>query len=355
MATAVELPQFGTTVAECIITRWVKQKGDAVAAGELVAEIETDKTTFEITAPVAGTMLETFFDEGAVVPVFTRICVIGVDGESADGFRPGHRSGGASAPPYEGGREASAPPRRQGAWTPKPRTFNRPPQERTPSRATRTRAIVAHRMRESLATTAQYTLHSSANATALLAAREQAKQEAPTAAITISDLVAYCTIQALRETPAMNAEFVDGQLRMHEEIHLGFACDTERGLRVPVVHNAHALSLLELSSRMKTLGTRAVDGTISPDDLRGGTFTITNLGSLGIETFTPVINTPQVAILGVGAIQPRPVRTVTGVEFADTILLSLTCDHQVIDGAPGARFLRTLRKYIETVDTDVFD
>jgi pyruvate dehydrogenase E2 component (dihydrolipoamide acetyltransferase) len=208
-------------------------------------------------------------------------------------------------------------------------------------------------MRESLATTAQYTLHSSANATALLAARAQAKRHDASAGITVSDLVAYCTIQALRETPAMNAEFVAGQIKTHHDVHLGFACDTDRGLLVPVVHHAHTLPLGELSVRMRTLGKQAVDGTISPDDLRGGTFTISNLGSLGVEAFTPVINPPQVAILGVGAIQPRPLRTPTGVEFVDTIALSLTCDHQVIDGAPGARFLQALRRHIETIGTHV--
>src|SRR5918994_7580161 len=111
MATPIELPQFGTTVEECIITRWVKQKGDAVAAGDLVAEIETDKTTFEITAPVDGTVLDTFFAEGAVVPVFTKICVIGDASENAEAFRPGassapsgHRSGGGFFPPPRLGR-----------------------------------------------------------------------------------------------------------------------------------------------------------------------------------------------------------------------------------------------------------
>ena len=355
MATPVELPQFGTTVEECIITRWVKQKGDAVAAGDLVAEIETDKTTFEVTAPVGGTVLETFFAEGAVVPVFTKICVIGNAGESPDAFRPGALGGAEAAPLHDAPAAAQAPSRSggalappRGAWTPKPRNF-----ANTRKPVAGPRATIARRMRESLATTAQYTLHSSASAANLLAVRATAKADAAAPRITINDLVAYCTVQALRDAPEINAEYIDGEIKPHTDIHLGFACDTPRGLLVPIVRNAHALSLRELASRMESLAQQAVDGTISPDDLSGGTFTISNLGALGIEAFTPVINPPQVAILGVGAIHPRPIRRGSTVEFIDTIALSLTCDHQVVDGAPGARFLRTVREKLETVGEDV--
>jgi pyruvate dehydrogenase E2 component (dihydrolipoyllysine-residue acetyltransferase) len=124
---------------------------------------------------------------------------------------------------------------------------------------------------------------------------------------------------------------------------------------VPVIRDAHALALGDLAARMRALAAQAVAGKISPDDLSGGTFTISNLGGLGVEMFTPVINPPQVAILGVGAIHPRPVRNGATVDFVDAIGLSLTCDHQVIDGAPGARFLRTLREKIESVETLVAD
>jgi pyruvate dehydrogenase E2 component (dihydrolipoamide acetyltransferase) len=237
------------------------------------------------------------------------------------------------------------------AWTPRGRNLAARP------RAVKAgaRAVIAQRMRESLASTAQYTLHSSANASGLLAVRAAARAETRTSAISLNDLVAYCTVQALRETPAVNAEYIDGEIRTHTEIHLGFACDTPRGLLVPVVRHAHALTLRDLAERMKALGAQAVAGTIAPDDLHGGTFTISNLGSLGVETFTPVINPPQVAILGVGAILARPVRQGGSVDFVDTIALSLTCDHQVVDGAPGARFLRSVVEKIETVESLVSD
>jgi len=183
-------------------------------------------------------------------------------------------------------------------------------------------------MREAMSTTAQYTLHSSADATGLLAARARLKP----APININDLVAFCTVRVLARFPALNIN--------EPEIHLGFACDTPRGLLVPVVRGAHALPLAELAARMKTLAAQAVDGKLSPDDMAGGTFTISNLGPFGIESFTPILTPPQVAILGVGAIQLKPVRRDGKVEFIDSIALSLTCDHQFIDGAPGARFLQ---------------
>jgi pyruvate dehydrogenase E2 component (dihydrolipoamide acetyltransferase) len=172
--------------------------------------------------------------------------------------------------------------------------------------------------------------------------------------ISIDVLVTFCTIRALLETPDLNAELIDGAIVRHRAIHVGFACDTPRGLLVPVVRDAQDLSIGALARRMNELAAVAIDGTISPDALSGGTFTISNLGSLGVEWITPVIVPPQVAILGVGAIHAKPVRTGGGVDFIDAIALSLTCDHQAIDGAPGARFLGTLAEKIEHIEADTF-
>lgn len=224
------------------------------------------------------------------------------------------------------------------------------------ARPSGTRAIIARRLRESLASTAQYTLHASASAAGLLSLRAQIKKASATGRvpdITVNALVTFCTVRALLETPDLNAELIDGTIVRHQAVHMGFACDTPRGLLVPVVRDAHALSIGELARRMNDLAAQAVDGSISPDQLSGATFTISNLGGLGVEAFTPVINVPQVAILGVGAIQVKPVRTDGRLEFVDAIGLSLTCDHQVIDGAPGARFLRTLKEKIEYVEYDL--
>jgi pyruvate dehydrogenase E2 component (dihydrolipoyllysine-residue acetyltransferase) len=207
------------------------------------------------------------------------------------------------------------------------------------------RERIARRMRESLASTAQFTLNGSADARGLLAMRARNR------GININHLVTFCTIEALMDVPALNAEFIDGAIHEHADVHIGFACDTPRGLLVPVVRNAHLLCIDDLAERMQELAAKAVDETIAPDDLAGATFTISNLGSLGVEDFTPLLNPPQVAILGVGAIQLKPVRRNGQVEFIDAIGLSLTCDHQVIDGAPGARFLQVLKTKIEDVES----
>jgi pyruvate dehydrogenase E2 component (dihydrolipoamide acetyltransferase) len=164
-------------------------------------------------------------------------------------------------------------------------------------------------------------------------------------------MVLFCAVRALAKVPALNAEYIDGRICQHAEINIGFACDTERGLLVPVVKECQTLTLASLSARVHQLAEQAVQGTIAPDDLRGATFTVSNLGNLGIEFFTPILNPPQVAILGVNAIQLKAVRKEGGIEFIDSIGLSLTCDHQAIDGAPGARFLKILTQTIEQVDS----
>jgi len=389
MAVPVEVPKLGNSVEECIIGRWLKHPGDAVSAGDPVVEIETDKTTFEVTAPADGKLLATFFEEGAVVPVFTNFFVVGDAGESADAFRP--QAAGAvaaavavAAPEPVVVAAATAPavtgPMRM---SPRARRFaevhsfhpasvvgsgpggrileedmrklfeSRPKQPaRTAAPRSRLRETIARRMRESLATTAQYTMNASADAAGLLVMRARLKASAGTADVNINHLVTFCTIRALAEIPSLNAEFIDGKIQEHAAVHLGFACDTPKGLLVPVVRDAHSLSLPALAKRMRELTAGATAGTVCADDLTGATFTISNLGNLGIESFTPLLNPPQVAILGVNAVQLKAVRREGRVEFIDAIGFSLTCDHQAIDGAPGARFLQVLKAKIEGVEAE---
>jgi len=376
MAVPVEAPQLGNTVEECIVTRWCKQVNEAVSAGDVVVEIETDKATFEVPSPVDGILLAAFFEEGAIVPVFTNLFVIGEPGEDAESFRPVPKSTPDSAAPSTQAHpeQTAVAPVQGSTLSPRARRFasehgfhpleiaGSGPGGRVlekdlreqfflPSRLPGLREKIARRMRESLAATAQYTLHSSAGAAGLLAALGRIRAGNAGSDININDLVAFCTIKALMEAPDLNAWLEEGSLRRHQEIHLGFACDTPRGLLAPVIHRAHSLTIAELAARRKALTTEASQATISPDDLSGATFTISNLGSLGIESFTPLLNPPQVAILGVGAIRVIPVRRDGRIEFIDSIALSLTCDHQVIDGAPGARFLRLVKEKIENVES----
>jgi pyruvate dehydrogenase E2 component (dihydrolipoamide acetyltransferase) len=423
MATPIKMPQHGNTVEECILVRWIASKGSRVSTGEPIAEVETDKANVEIEAPVEGVLLETFFEEGALVPVLTNICVIGQPGEDVEPFRP--------APPASAAAKTAAPaeavqprplaepapvpvpapdPAAAGVLSPRARRFaeehdffpaslmgsgpggrvleadirelyessprvsslarqmirdgHRPRGSGAgaggmllardlldpPVRMSRIRETIARRMRDSLAGTAQYTMHASADASGLLAMRKKTKAAGGHADANVNDMVMFCTVRTLIEVPDINAELINGEIFRHTEIHLGFACDTDRGLLVPVVKDCRDLSLPELAARIHRLSDEAVRGVLSPDDMTGGTFTVSNLGGLGVEAFTPIVNPPQVAILGVNAIQLKPVHRDGEVLFVDHIGFSLTCDHQVIDGAPGARFLQKLKQNIENIE-----
>jgi pyruvate dehydrogenase E2 component (dihydrolipoamide acetyltransferase) len=396
MATPVEMPKLGNTVEDCLLSKWMKRKGDAVAAGDVIAEIETDKATFEVAAPAGGVLLETFFEEGSLVPVFANICAIGERGESVAEFAPkevGRTPSSARDPLVVLLPEAGDPAPERTFVSPRARRFAAEHSMSTegvrgsgpsgrileqdlrdvfysvprPSTLERLRAAdataavplssirekIARRMRESMAQTAQYTLHSSAEATALLALRGRIKArrvELGLPDINLNELVLFCAVKALLRMPQLNAEFKDGKVHQRDRVHLGFACDTDRGLMVPVIRDAHKLGMAELATSAKALAERAVKGNILPDDLGGATFTVSNLGALGIESFTPILNPPQVAILGVDSIELRLVRRHGKIEMVDRIGLSLTCDHQVIDGAPGARFLGVVRECIEDVE-----
>lgn len=213
------------------------------------------------------------------------------------------------------------------------------------------RKIIAQRLHDSLDSMAQYTLNAEADVSALLEIRKQIKSQREAlglANVNIGDMVVFATIRALLRHPEINAEFIDGSIRRHVAVHMGFACDTPRGLMVPVIHDAQTLSLGTLSARIRELASQAVEGSLNPDLLSGGTFTVSNLGAFGITTFTPVINAPQVGILGVGTTVPRPRRNDDGtVQYRDMLQLSLTLNHMVVDGAPGARFLQTLKAILE--------
>ena len=219
------------------------------------------------------------------------------------------------------------------------------------------RKVVAKRMMESLSSTAQLTLNTTANAAGILAMRKKVKNADEALGlnkITLNDLVCFAVSRTLLKYPVFNAHLEDGVLTEFEQVHLGFACDTPRGLFVPVIRSAQALGLKAFSDEAKRLASSAIDGSLSPEFLSGGTFTVSNVGSFGIETFTPVINLPQTAILGVGAITPRPVVAADGtIGVEQCLTLSLTIDHQVIDGADGARFLRDLVAAIENIDVTV--
>jgi len=216
------------------------------------------------------------------------------------------------------------------------------------------RKIIAERMKASLQSTAQLTFHGSAPAARILALRERFKGSDPAlglTGVTVGDLVMYAAARVVPQFPALNSHLLGGTLRTFERVHLGFAVDTPRGLLVPVIRDADTLSLAQLSAEAKRLAGACLGGAISPDDLAGATFTVSNLGALGVESFTPVLNAPEVGILGVSAVVPRAAAGPDGALLLEKRMgLSLTVDHQVIDGAPAARILQAFSAAIADVD-----
>lgn len=209
------------------------------------------------------------------------------------------------------------------------------------------RRAIARSMHASLSEMAQLTLNASFDATALFEYRKQLKAGAEAMGlgkISLNDMVMFAVSRVLLEHPTINATLTDSTMRLYKHANLGLAVDTERGLLVPTVFAADTLSLSELAAKNKAAAAKARDGALTPDEMSGGSFTITNLGSLGVESFTPVINPPQVAILGVCAIVNRLRDDGT---VYPAMGLSLTFDHRAVDGAPAAKFLKALCTALE--------
>ncbi len=215
------------------------------------------------------------------------------------------------------------------------------------------RKLIAERMLYSIQNSAQLTLNRTAEATALLSLREKYKNSKKYRLfnqVTINDMILYAVTKVISEHPALNSLLINDTIVYYKGLHLGFAVDTPRGLMVPVIRNAQNFNLLKLSEETKRLSSACLEKKIQPEELNGGTFTVTNLGSFGIETFSPVLNLPQTAILGVGNINLKPVEIHNDIKFIPHITLSLTINHQVIDGVTGARFLQDLALTISEIE-----
>jgi pyruvate dehydrogenase E2 component (dihydrolipoyllysine-residue acetyltransferase) len=264
----------------------------------------------------------------------------GIDaGLSADSRRPGGSAAGGSVPD-------------SGAGTTAPTATAKPDASYEEIPVTGIRKIIAERMLASLTSTAQFTMNTAADARRLLEYRKHLKssQRGDFQSISINDLVMFAVSRAMGDFPEMNATFSDGVIRRYASVNLGFAVDTDRGLMVPVITGANRLSLVQLAAEAHRLADACKTMKARPEDLSGATFSVTNLGAFGIQSFTPVLDPPQVGILGVGAIEPKPVIVDGSTTFVPSIGLSLTINHQIVDGAPGARFLKNLAGTIAEID-----
>ena len=211
------------------------------------------------------------------------------------------------------------------------------------------RRTIARHLLDSHHATAPVTLNASADATNLVNLRNQFKaaRAADVLVPSYTDFLVKLSAVALQRHPLLNARWEDEAVRLLPEVHVGVAVDTDAGLLVPVLRDVPSLTLKQVAARSRDLIGRARAGRLGADDLQGGTFTVTNLGAFGIDAFTPIINPPQCAVLGVGRIRREPVVLGEQVVVRDRVTLSLTFDHRIVDGAPAARFLQTLCGLIE--------
>ena len=207
------------------------------------------------------------------------------------------------------------------------------------------RARIAQRMRESVDTAAHVTIFTEVDATELVALRTRLKDDGIN--VSYNDLLVFIVARALRDHPALNATQVGDAIHYLEAIHIAVAVDTERGLLVPVIRDADKKGLAQIGAEFAALAQAAKEGRSQPDDLTGGTFTITNLGMYEVDGFTPIINPPQCAILGVGRIIEKPVGRDGQIVLRKMMVLSLSFDHRLVDGAPAARFLQQVKRLVE--------
>ncbi len=391
------MPKVGLTMTEGTITQWHKREGERVGKGELLFTFETEKSTLEYESPLEGVLARILVPVGQVTPCLAPVADIdrqspasiphapvsprarlrarelGIDIATVPASGPGgvvlerdvlactERQSGAAArttPVAQraaaelgvdlaavkgsgpGGRitredvDRAAESRRQ---PPSP-----PPnlQALTPARR-----ITAQRTAESARTAPHVTLTTEADATALVSAREQLIAELGEK-VSYNALLVAIAARALKEHPQLNASWAEGGIALHNHIAIGVAVDTPRGLYVPVVPDASS-PLVQIHRVLTELLARTLAGTAGNDDFSGGTFTITNLGMYEIDAFTPIVNQPQCAILGVGRIAGKPVARGEQVVVRQMMTLSLSFDHRVVDGAPAAQFLQRIKALIE--------
>jgi pyruvate dehydrogenase E2 component (dihydrolipoamide acetyltransferase) len=344
--------QEGTVVA------WRKHEGDAVEAGEVIAEIEAAKATEELTAPEAGVLSRIVVPEGMTVPVRELLAVLSSGTESpadpgagASQITPRARRLARETGVDLAGVRGTGPGGRiteddvRAAGTPEPaRTVDRAPTGRSSMRAT-----IARRMYQSLQTMAQVTLVTTADITDLIAYRHQLKRRPRPGHI---DMLLKAVTLALGRHPGLNATMDGDTVVVHPHVHIGIATAVPDGIVVPVVRDADSKSLDEIAAEASAAIARVRNGTFGIHDVSGSTFTVTSLGANGIDAFTPIINPPEAAILGVGRIVDAPTRGPgDSVVWRKSVTLSLTIDHRVIDGLPGAAFLGTVGSLLGSPQT----
>ena len=397
MAFELFVPRLGWDMEEGTFTGWLKKDGETVKEGEPVFLVESEKAEQEVESLESG-ILRIPADgpqPGDVLPVGTLIGYLVEPGEEA----PSSVKSVSAAPSMPESAGAKADPVRTGAAVPTPAEKPREERAARPSISPRAKRIakelgvdwkkvqgmgregriveediraaatgsaaatgeappapvgrlrkrIAERVSESAHSTAPVTLTTEADATNLVSRRDELKASVSGGAVapTYTDLLVKLTATALEKHPLLNAYWENEQIRVLDDIHIAIAVDTEEGLLAPVLRDANKKSIEQIAEESRSLAEKARARKLDRDSLQGGTFTITNLGTYGIDAFTPIINLPQCAILGVGAIRLKPAVYEGQLAARHMVSLSLTFDHRIVDGAPAAAFLKTVRELIE--------
>ncbi len=411
MATRLDMPQLGLTMEKGTILQWLRAEGEMVQKGQPVVLIQTEKVEYEVEAPAAGTLLKLVAKEGTELPVGGLMGILGQPGEDVAAVLAGAQAPAEPRAGYPtkglGGREPSPiaevmPPARgpgerikispvakklaqehgidiasltatgpegrivredvERAIATKSRESHpalragypgsREEQKAVPEviPLSGIRKVIFDRMGQSWREAARVTLFADADMTELVTLRQARLADwerkfgiKPS----YSDLIHMAVARALREEPRINCR-LDGQaVRIRKEVNLAFAVDLGEGLVAVVIRDADKKSLGDLAKAARDLADRARSGRLAPDDMADGTFTVTNLGTVGVESFTPIINPPQAGILGVGKIMEKPVVLNGGIHIRSLMTLSLVFDHRLIDGAPAARFLAKVKELLE--------
>ncbi len=399
MAHAVRMPKPGQMTEECVLSLWLKREGDVVAKGDVLFEIETDKSTMEVESFHDGVLLQRLVAEGATVPVNSVCAWIGAPGEEVPAGEAPEPSASTLAPepavtprqglpgvPIVSNASVATPPvetpSRRLAISPRAsrlaaeagldaravtgtgpdgRIVERDVRSAIASRAdsaapasdedeaprplSRTRRVIAERLTRSVTTIPSFSVTVAVDVTRLLALRDDLKADGTH--LTLTDFVATATAQTLVEFPDVNSR-TDGELVWpRRRVHLGLAVAVPSGLVVPVIRDADRLGPVELHDRAAALAAAARAGTLAVDDMTGSTFTVSNLGMFDVDEFSAIINPGESAILAVAGAIPTPVAIGGGIAVRTMMKLTLSADHRLVDGELGARFLNAVRRRLE--------
>ena len=405
MVTKVHMEALSPTMEEGQLVQWLKSEGEEVSSGDILAEIETDKATMELVARGDGILRKIFLDAGGVSAVGSVIAVIASADEDISGIEEGSDGNGTQqALPEESSTETTQEPevattseisagtrgtgsvkasplaRRlatemgvdlltikgsgpggrvvkrdlEGAktagstgaatttWTPEENEYEDVP-------TSQMRKSIAKRLVTSIGPVPTFYLTVEVDMNRVIEARESMNSmlEEDGYRISVNDIVLKAVAAALRQHPNCNAQWHDNFVRRFNAVHLGVAVAIDEGLITPVIRNAHAKGIMQIASEVRELAGRARTKKLMPDEYTGSTFSVSNLGMFGIQEFTAIINPPEAGILAVGGIEETPVVVSGEVKICPRMRITMSCDHRVIDGAQGARFLATLKSMLE--------